>query len=91
MITAEQVPSPMRGALRNLKCGPISRLIFGAYGFAEPGTHHVKPRLPYYHLSAATNELAKDDPEMVPNHQYLEELAESARNYPLKPSAGESQ
>jgi hypothetical protein len=32
----------------------------------------------------------KDDPEMVPNHQYLEELAELARKYPLKPSGGES-
>jgi fatty acid desaturase len=90
MITAEQVPSPMRGALRNLKCEPISRLILGAYGFAEHGTHHVKPRLPYYHLSAAPNERMKDDPEMVPNHQYLEELAELARKYPLKPSGGES-
>ncbi len=90
MITAEQVSSPMRSALRNLKCEPISRLILGAYGFAEHGTHDVKPRLPYYHLSAATNELAKDDPERVPNHQYLKELVELAGNYPLKPSAGES-
>ena len=85
-----QTPSPRRGALRNFKCGPISRLIFGAYGFAEHGTHHAEPSLPYYHLPAATNELAKDDPELVPDHQYLKELAELARTCPLPPFAGES-
>jgi fatty acid desaturase len=89
-LEAGQLPSPRRAALRNFKCGPISRLIFGAYGFAEHGTHHAEPSLPYYHLPAATNELAKDDPEFVPSHQYLGELAVLARTYPLQPSAGES-
>jgi fatty acid desaturase len=89
-LEAGQIPSPRRGALRNFKCGPISRLIFGAYGFAEHGTHHVEPSLPYYHLTAATNELAKDDPELAPDHQYIKELAELCRTYPLQPSAGES-
>jgi fatty acid desaturase len=89
-LEPEQLSSPRRGALRNFKCGPVSRLIFGAYGFAEHGTHHVEPSLPYYHLPAATNELAKDDPALVPNHQYLKELAALARTYPLQPSTGES-
>jgi len=89
-LEAGQFPSPRRAALRNFKCGPVSRLIFGAYGFAEHGTHHAEPALPYYHLPAATIELAQDDPELVPNHQYLGELAVLARTYPLQPSAGES-
>ena len=89
-LEAGQLPSPSRGALRNFKCGPISRLIFGAYGFAEHGTHHVEPSLPYYHLPAATDELAEDDPEFVPNHRYLDELAVLAKIYPLQPSAEES-
>ncbi len=68
-------PSPRRAALRNFKCGPIFWLIFGAYGFAEHGTHHCEPSLPYYHLPRATAELAADDPELTPTHGYLAELA----------------
>jgi len=89
-LEAKQVPSSKRGTLRNFKCGPVARLIFGAYGFAEHGTHHVEPSLPYYHLPAATEELAKDDPEFLPNHQYLKELVELTKTYPLQPSASES-
>ena len=73
-LEAGQVPSPRRGALRNFKCGPISWLVFGAYGFAEHGTHHCEPSLPYYHLPQATAELAADDPELAPTHGYLTEL-----------------
>ncbi|HXZ19560.1 MAG TPA: fatty acid desaturase [Candidatus Acidoferrales bacterium] len=74
-LEAGQIPSPRRGALRNFKCGPISWLVFGAYGFAEHGTHHCEPSLPYYHLPQATVELAADDPELVPARGYLAELA----------------
>ena len=35
-------------------------------------------------------ELAKDDPDFLPNHQYLKELAELTKTYPLQPSASES-
>jgi fatty acid desaturase len=89
-LEAKQVPSPKRGTLRNFKCGPISRLIFGAYGFAEHGTHHVEPSIPYYHLPAATEEMSMDAPELVPDHYYLKELAELTRTYPLQTSASES-
>ncbi len=65
-------------------------LIFGASGFAEHGTHHAEPGLPYYHLPAATNELAKDDPELVANHQYLGEFSVLTGAHPLQPPAGES-
>jgi len=63
---------------------------FRASGFAEHGTHHAEPGLPYYHLPAATNELAKGDPERVANHQYLVELAVMTGIHPLHPPAGES-
>jgi fatty acid desaturase len=69
-----QSSSTGRAALRNFKCGPVSRLVFGAYGFAEHGTHHFQPALPYYHLGPATEELAIHDPEFIPNHRYVEEL-----------------
>jgi fatty acid desaturase len=82
-------PSLRRGALRNFKCGPISWLVFGAYGFAEHGTHHCEPGLPYYHLSEATVELAAEDPELVPSHQYLEEIALLA-SPPLQPFPGKT-
>jgi fatty acid desaturase len=74
-LEAGHVPSPRRGALRNFKCGPIAWLAFGAYGFAEHGTHHCEPSLPYYHLPQATAELAADDPELAPFRGYLGELA----------------
>ena len=53
-----------RAALRNFQCGPISWLIFGAYGFAEHATHHREPGLPYYHLPMATAQLAAENVEL---------------------------
>jgi fatty acid desaturase len=89
-LEAGQHPAERRGTLRNFTCGPVSRVIFGAYGFAEHGTHHIEPSLPYYHLPEATNEMAKDDPELLPNHRYWRELALLARNNPRQPFAGET-
>ena len=86
-LEAGQAPWPRRGALRNFKCGPISLLILGAYGFAEHGTHHCEPSLPYYHLPQATAELAADDPELAPVRGYWSELATLATSSPLT-SAG---
>lgn len=63
-----------RAALRNFSCGPVSRLIFGAYGFAEHASHHCQPALPYYHLPKVTEELASDDPTFIPKHRYWGEL-----------------
>jgi fatty acid desaturase len=78
-LEAGQVSSTGRAALRNFRCGPVSRLIFGAYGFAEHATHHSEPGLPYYHLVDATRDLAVDDRELIPNHRYLGELLKLAK------------
>ena len=60
-----------RAALRNLKCGALARLIFGCYGFAEHATHHWQPALPYYHLRAATIDLALNDAHFAPRLGYV--------------------
>ncbi|HTD22570.1 MAG TPA: fatty acid desaturase [Terriglobales bacterium] len=57
--------------LRNLACGPIERLIFGCYGFAEHATHHLHPAIPSYHLRDATHELATEAPWLEPHVSYL--------------------
>ena len=78
---------PRRAALRNFKCGPIAWLVFGAYGFAEHGTHHCEPSLAYYHLPQATAELAAHDPDLVPVRGYLSELATLAAPRPASRGA----
>jgi len=60
-----------RAALRNLSCNSITRLVFGAYGFAEHATHHRRPDLPSYRLAAATDDLAKSEPRLVPRRGYI--------------------
>ncbi|HET6366591.1 MAG TPA: hypothetical protein VFG27_05155, partial [Pseudomonadales bacterium] len=60
-----------RAALRNLTCGPLARLIFGCYGFAEHATHHWKPAIPYYHLRAVTIDLAASDAHFAPRPGYV--------------------
>jgi fatty acid desaturase len=57
-----------------LKCGPIERLIFGCYGFAEHATHHRNPAIPSYHLAEATRELAVVDATLIPELSYVEIL-----------------
>jgi fatty acid desaturase len=69
-----QQSSTGRAALRNFSCGPIARLILGAYGFAEHATHHHEPALPYYHLREATDVLAAGDRELAPEYHYWKEL-----------------
>jgi fatty acid desaturase len=59
-----------QAALRNLKCGPIQRLIFGCYGFAEHATHHRHPAIPSYRLVEATIELASHTPDLIPQFSY---------------------
>lgn len=51
-----------RAALRNFSAGPVGRLFFGAYGFAQHATHHREPGVPHYRLRALTSELAAADP-----------------------------
>ena len=67
-----------RASLRNFSCGPLSRLLFGAYGFAEHATHHREPAVPSYHLRAAT-ELLGVDPAFVPRGGYFGRLRVLAR------------
>lgn len=74
-----QLSKTGRATLRNFSCGPVARLIFGAYGFAEHATHHCQPGLPYYHLGKVTEELASDDPIFIPSHRYLGELTKLAK------------
>ena len=78
-LEAGQPSSTGRAALRNFNCGPVTRLIFGAYGFAEHATHHCHPGLPYYHLVKVTKELASDDPIFIPSHRYLRELTKLSK------------
>jgi fatty acid desaturase len=86
-LEAGQNCAPRRAALRNFRCGPISWLVFGAYGFAEHGSHHREPGLPYYHLPQATIELAAQDPELKPVRGYLRELAALASSRPVSRAA----
>jgi fatty acid desaturase len=65
-------------ALRNLKCGPIQRLIFGCYGFAEHATHHRYPAIPSYYLGEATVELANETPGLKPRFSYGQVLMAQA-------------
>src|SRR5215475_4535286 len=60
-----------RAALRNLRCGPLGRLVFGCYGFCEHATHHWQPALPYYHLRAATADVAAHDIHFAPRYGYV--------------------
>jgi fatty acid desaturase len=65
--------------LRNLTCGPVGRLIFGCYGFAEHATHHLNPALPGYHLRNATSELAIQSPWLKPQVSYTDVLLDRLR------------
>lgn len=60
-----------RAALRNLKCNPLTRLVFGAYGFAEHAVHHHWPGIPSYRLSEVLPILADEDPRLIPQHGYI--------------------
>jgi fatty acid desaturase len=54
----------------------------GAYGFGEHYTHHQHPGIPYYHLPAATMELARDNPLLRSDKSYfavLEEIVTRSR------------
>lgn len=65
-----------RAALRNLRCNLVTRLVFGAYGFAEHATHHRWPELPSYRLAAATEDLALIEPRLVPRRGYMAVLVD---------------
>ncbi len=58
-------------ALRNLRCGPIGRLILGCYGFAEHATHHYSASIPSYHLQLATKAFSVEDQSLIPRLSYM--------------------
>lgn len=66
-------------ALRNLRCNPVTRLLFGAYGFGEHATHHLEPGVPYYRLPAATEVMARSNPGLVPGAGYITTLLRLSR------------
>lgn len=68
-----------RAALRNFACNPLTRLIFGAYGFGEHATHHHQPGIPYYRLGQVTHDLARQDASYEPRFGYVRTLALLAR------------
>lgn len=64
-----------RAALRNFVCGPFTRLLFGAYGFADHATHHREPAVPSYRLGEATAALSHD-PALAARPGYFSTLRE---------------
>lgn len=60
-----------RAALRNFRDNPLSRLLFGAYGFSEHASHHLHPQVPSYRLGEATRDLVqrgRDDLALGPGY-----------------------
>jgi fatty acid desaturase len=69
-----------RARLRNLRCGPIERLLFGAWGFADHATHHREPAVPSYRLREATQMLVDGgDTRMRPVANYRGRLLAATR------------
>lgn len=78
-IAEHQIGSDARAtqgdaALRNFHCNPLSRLVFGAYGFAEHATHHLEPSIPHYNLPAATDAFGSEDPKLQRRGSYVSTL-----------------
>jgi fatty acid desaturase len=78
-VYEDAAPHEGEAALRNLKCNPLTRLVFGAYGFGEHATHHREPAVPYYALPALTDRLAADEPTLVARQGYLATILDCAR------------
>ena len=70
-----------RAALRNFRTGPVSRLVFGAYGFSDHGTHHRRPSVPHYRLAEVTASLASEEPALRPDAGYLATLRRLRREH----------
>lgn len=68
-----------RATLRNFAAGPLSRLVFGSYGFALHATHHREPGVPHYRLSATTATLVREAPELTVREGYVSTLWSLAR------------
>ena len=73
-------------ALRNFSCNPVTRLIFGAYGFGEHATHHELPAVPYYRLREVTRTLAAKNPALKQSQGYLGTIRSLVRQTAVSPS-----
>ncbi len=76
-----------RAALRNFPAGPVSRLVFGSYGFANHATHHREPGVAHYRLPDLTATLCASEPRLTPTLGYASTLLRLAR--PTGPASGE--
>ncbi len=70
-----------RAALRNFRSGPLSRLVFGSYGFSDHATHHRRPSVPHYRLAEVTAALAADEPALRPATGYVATLRRLRREH----------
>ena len=70
-----------RAALPNFRSGPLSRLVFGSYGFSNHATHHRRPSVPHYRLAEVTAALAADEPALRPATGYVATLRRLRREH----------
>ncbi len=76
-----------RAALRNFPAGPLSRLVFGSYGFANHATHHREPGIAHYQLPSVTARLAVAEPGLTPTRGYVPTLWRLGRRSSTLPLA----
>jgi fatty acid desaturase len=73
-VGADGALSEGRAALRNFSTGPLTRLVFGSYGFSNHATHHREPGVAHYRLPKLTAGLAASEPRLAPTGGYVSML-----------------
>lgn len=73
-VSTDEALSEGRAALRNFPTNPVTRLVFGAYGFANHATHHREPGVAHYRLPPVTAALAVTEPALTPTAGYISTL-----------------
>jgi fatty acid desaturase len=63
-----------RATLRNFRAGPLTRLVFGSYGFSSHATHHREPGVAHYRLAEYTRGLEAGEPGLTAASGYLSTL-----------------
>ncbi len=61
--------------LRNLSCNPLTRLLFGSWGFGEHAAHHLDSAVPAYHLKELSARMSEEDSRYLHGVGYLTILA----------------
>jgi fatty acid desaturase len=87
-VATDQPAWSGHAALRNFSCGFLSRLLLGAYGFAEHATHHLEPSIPYYRLPKLMDRVATANPGLAPTRTYVSTLLMLIRQ-PQRPAQRE--